>query len=133
MAELFNVFSILFQSLFYWIFLSETETENAFTNVLVVSILVLLDFPFGVGNLPNCAVCRLVSILVLLDFPFGVLRSDYFINESVLFQSLFYWIFLSESIVDASFIQDFQHCFNPCSIGFSFRSEKKTPYKTCGC
>ncbi len=138
---------VLFQSLFYWIFLSETPDQPAKAGFSLrfnpcsigfsfrryndryrlpkkvwVSILVLLDFPFGEGArerrkplilgfqslfywiflseaAPFPGPCnRLkVSILVLLDFPFGVGAFRCFLRRDGKFQSLFYWIFLSET------------------------------------
>ncbi len=41
----------------------------------------------------------IVSILVLLDFPFGVSCGEVPVKVGVLFQSLFYWIFLSEKVM----------------------------------
>ncbi len=183
----------VFQSLFYWIFLSEKIGQPKAPYWCFVSILVLLDFPFGdkdtvrrgchgrsfnpcsigfsfrrLHSLPLCLCVHYVSILVLLDFPFGgaetgpgLFRCFCFNPCSIgfsfrriavlvisvdggLFQSLFYWIFLSErsrprlvsmeGIVSILVLLDFPFgvsqpskrqknmpSFNPCSIGFSFR------------
>ena len=110
---------------------------------LCVSILVLLDFPFGLSQLlnidastnkfqslfcwiflldstvPNGMICCQVSILVLLDFPFGHSSCRRKSLGLTVFQSLFCWIFLLDlsSMFASAMLTD---CFNPCSVGFSF-------------
>ena len=84
-----------FQSLFYWITFSDIKHRWKRTFCLPVSILVLLDFLFGLG----------IGGLV----PFFIL-----------FQSLFYWITLSDNpfpIIETVF-----QSFNPCFAGFPFRT-----------
>ncbi len=73
---------------------------------------------------------KIVSILVLLDFPFGVTRKPLKILFSPTFQSLFYWIFLSENTISLSTYPQGKG-FNPCSIGFSFRSRRNYPLRPC--
>ena len=69
-----------------------------------------------------------VSILVLLDFPFGDVKEESVTFMFVLFQSLFYWIFLSERNAAYDVARSLGS-FNPCSIGFSFRSGSALPHR----
>ncbi len=137
----------MFQSLFYWIFLSEPQpVDPAATSVMGFNPC-SIGFSFRSRGFVHLRIgqCQFqslfywiflsersfyyqhrwpayVSILVLLDFPFGALIPFCLYRKSRMFQSLFYWIFLSEKYKPG---QRPSHsgrlCFNPCSIGFSFR------------
>ena len=63
--------SALFQSLFCWICLLDFSHRLHHFHNQQVSILVLLDLPFGLVNDKYYMRLCLVSILVLLDLPFG--------------------------------------------------------------
>ncbi len=110
----------LFQSLFYWIFLSEAISLDGISPAQIVSILVLLDFPFGAWKAKHSP--DLPSCFNPCSIGFSFRRKlRHLISEAMnSFQSLFYWIFLSERKAKR-FQGCFLHCFNPCSIGFSFR------------
>ena len=99
-----------------------------FLKTYKVSILVLLDFPFGRRNQRRQVLRRQreVSILVLLDFPFGP-EALLTIKLFIVFQSLFCWISLSDiSIVT---LQCLKPRFNPCFAGFPFRTENHNPHQ----
>ena len=73
--------------------------------VVDVSILVLLDFPFGLYRLALnrlCCFTTQVSILVLLDFPFGLYYMMFCTFTSLQFQSLFCWIFLLDLLISSA-------------------------------
>ncbi len=134
-----------FQSLFYWIFLSEssapiTSSMNPYCfnpcsigfsfrsrflcagsrSWTFVSILVLLDFPFGVLKLESILDLFLCFNPCSIGFSFRRKRPGIAPGHITPFQSLFYWIFLSEASVSDGDKGDVDG-FNPCSIGFSFR------------
>ena len=128
-----------FQSLFSWMNFSKWGTVSQYRNILVVSILVLLDefleefASWNIGlpyqfqslfswmNFSKCGISRLmlrkgdVSILVLLDefledLAIFCCRVISRVSILVLLDE-----FLEGSRGDLSFI--FQYSFNPCSLG----------------
>ncbi len=106
-------FSDLFQSLFYWIFLSELAgTFRPFQDHLV-SILVLLDFPFGADDARTPLAPTSGFNPCSIGFSFRR-NGEVYIHDSIwMFQSLFYWIFLSEKLYPkaANAVHGFQSLF----------------------
>ena len=98
----------VFQSLFYWIYLSKIEKLFYCLVFDHVSILVLLDLPFKVSQHPIKEPLAQVSILVLLDLPF---KAD-----------------------TRRLIHALQLSFNPCFTGFTFQSSSPATFniKSCG-
>ena len=71
--------------MFCWIFLLDHDKYFGCWMRNPVSILVLLDFPFGPGFLRIMRFSAiLVSILVLLDFPFGPVNERLHASSSIL-------------------------------------------------
>ncbi len=90
--------TLVFQSLFFWIFLSECRNGGYWEPWIDGFNPCSIGFSFRSWKRSMPFLRRgSVSILVLLDFPFGgPMRHRIHIGE-VGFQSLFYWIFLSEA------------------------------------
>ena len=108
----------MFQSLFYWIYLSNSLRYFDSGWCCEVSILVLLDLPLKLGYI----VC--LSLRMLCFNPcFTGFTSQTTITELVrlgveVFQSLFYWIYLSNLLGKTVEVIQLA-CFNPCFTGFT--------------
>ena len=118
-----------FQSLFYWIFLSEplkmaadAAQERGFNPCSI-------GFSFrSAGGYVREGGIEKVSILVLLDFPFGAYRQEVANGLHNMFQSLFYWIFLSE-IAEHAAVGAVDHVSILVLLDFPFGVTKKTRQK----
>ena len=110
----------MFQSLFCWICLLDHQFQSVYSCMVLVSILVLLDLPFGrIRRLKLLSHRHNVSILVLLDLPFGLkialtkYTSDGGFNPC--FVGSAFWTFEWNQTIPL-----IEYGFNPCFVGSAF-------------
>ena len=146
---------LMFQSLFCWICLLDERYNRNPISGGHVSILVLLDLPFGpifpYSSNPTsvfqslfCWICLLdnrsghtkgkkemVSILVLLDLPFGQPNHpNYQTNYQV---SILVLLDLPFGLTPFPGISDAEISFNPCFVGSAFWTLLLSMLKPWGC
>ncbi len=127
----------MFQSLFYWIFLSEGCPIISVWPLLAGEVFQSLFYWIFLSEFVIVLAIRLrpqtsVSILVLLDFPFGVNLENYTPErETILSFNPCSIGFSFRRLLGSVIVHECAYCFNPCSIGFSFRScsWKRSPYE----
>ncbi len=116
------LFSMEFQSLFYWKYLSDIYISFAiFCHVVMFQSLFYWKYLSDLPLYQRLLLLYLVSILVLLEVSFrqGDSISPADIHRE--FQSLFYWKYLSDSLPMVGGYLSVS-CFNPCFIGSIFQT-----------